>query len=160
VKPYDIVFNVHLLRGIRACVSSIPKSAISKICLVISIQSCEEKIHSNRQLGNNLHETGYKNGFTTSQHYKYAWTSADGKTYNQISHVLIDRNGNQVPKGLLDIQYFRGADCDTDQYLVTAKLGARLPVSKLTTQKFDMQRFDLKNLNTTRSKSQTGSQLC
>ena len=33
---------------------------------------------------------------------------------------------------------FRGADCDTDHYLVIAKVRERLAVSKQAAQRFDM----------------------
>jgi hypothetical protein len=39
------------------------------------------------------------------------------------------------------------ADCDTDDYLVLAKVRERLAVSKQTTRKFRMERFKLKKLN-------------
>jgi hypothetical protein len=51
--------------------------------------------------------------------HKYTWTSPDGKTHNQIEHVLIDRRRHS---SVLDVRSFRGADCDTDHYLVVAKV--------------------------------------
>jgi len=39
----------------------------------------------------------------------------------------------------------RGADCDTNHYLVVA--AERLAVSKQTTQKFDVERFNLRKLS-------------
>jgi hypothetical protein len=42
-----------------------------------------------------------------------------------------------------------------DHYLVAAKLRKRLLVIKGVTQKFDMQRFDLRNLNDAEVKEQS-----
>jgi len=89
-------------------------------------------------IGNNcLHQDGNDNGvrivhFDTSKNLvvksttfphrniqKYTWTSANGKTHNQIDHILIDRKWHS---SVLDARSFRGADCDTDHYLVVAKV--------------------------------------
>ena len=40
-----------------------------------------------------------------------------------------------------------GAECYTDHYLVNAKFGKILAVSKQATQKFDGKRFNLSKLN-------------
>jgi hypothetical protein len=60
---------------------------------------------------------------------KYTWISPEGKTHNQIDHVLIDRRRHS---SILDVRYFRGADHDTDNYLVVAKVRERSNVKKLT----------------------------
>jgi hypothetical protein len=59
--------------------------------------------------------------------HKYNWTSPDGKTHNQINHILIDMRRHS---SILDVRSFRGADCDSDHYLVVAKVRERLAVSK------------------------------
>ena len=90
-----------------------------------------------------LHEDSNDNGirivnFTTSKNldvksmmfphrniHKYTWTFPDGHTHNQIDHILIDRRWNS---SMLDVRSFRGADCDTDHYLVVPKVREILAV--------------------------------
>ena len=50
---------------------------------------------------------------------KYTWTSPDGKTHNQIDNILIDRRWHS---NIIDVRSFGEADCDTDHYLVVAKV--------------------------------------
>jgi hypothetical protein len=45
---------------------------------------------------------------------------------------------------MLDVRYFRGADCDSDHYLVVAKVRERLAVSIRMVKKMDMERLNLK----------------
>jgi hypothetical protein len=48
---------------------------------------------------------------------------------------------------ILDVRSFRGADCDTDHYLVVTKVRERLTVSKQAAQNFDAEIFNLRKLN-------------
>jgi hypothetical protein len=109
-----------------------------------------------------LHKTSNNSGvrvvsFTTSKkmtakstlfphHYIhiFTWASADGKTHNQIDHILIERRGHS---SILDVRSFRAADCDTDHYLVVVKVREKLAVSKQTMSRAHMGRFNLKKLN-------------
>jgi hypothetical protein len=73
--------------------------------------------------------------------HKLTWTSADGKTHSQIDHILLDTRRHS---SMLNVQSFRAADCDTDHYLVVAKVRERLAVSKQTTHRVHMERAAFK----------------
>ena len=75
--------------------------------------------------------------------HKYTWISPDGKTHNQIDHILIDRRRHS---SILDVRSFRGTECDPHHYLV-AKVRERLAVSKQKSWNFDVERFNLRNLS-------------
>jgi hypothetical protein len=76
--------------------------------------------------------------------HKYTWTSPEGNTHNLIDHILIDRRRHS---SILYVRSSRGADCDTDNYLVVAKVRERLAVSKRAAKKIDNERFNVKQLN-------------
>jgi hypothetical protein len=82
---------------------------------------------------------------------KSTWTSPDGKTHNQIDHILVDRRRHS---NVLDVRSFRAADCDRDHYLVVAKVRERLAVNKQRSYRFRMERFNLKKLNEVEGKEQ------
>jgi len=48
-----------------------------------------------------------------------------------MDHILVDRRWHS---SILDVQSFRGADCDTDHYLVIEKVREKLAVSKQATE--------------------------
>jgi hypothetical protein len=73
--------------------------------------------------------------------YKYTWTSPDGKTHNQIDHIQGDR---QRHSNVLHGKSFRATDCDSDHYLVVAKFRERLAVNKRRSQRFRIERLNLK----------------
>jgi hypothetical protein len=66
----------------------------------------------------------------------------DGKTHNQIDHILIDRRWHL---SILDVRSFRGVDCNTEHYLVVANIRGRLTVSKQVA--FNVERFNLRELS-------------
>jgi len=76
--------------------------------------------------------------------HKYTWTSPDGKTHNQIDHILRDKRWQSI---ILDERIFRGADSDSDHYLVVARVRERLSISKQEGKNFDGERFNLRKLS-------------
>ena len=48
---------------------------------------------------------------------------------------------------IIEVRSFRGANCDTDHYLVVTKVRERLAERKQATQKSDGGRFNLRKLN-------------
>jgi hypothetical protein len=83
--------------------------------------------------------------------HKYTWTSPDEKPHNQIDNILVDRQRNSNE---LEFQSFRAADCDSDHYLVVAKVRERLAVNKQRSHRLHMGRFNLKKLNQVECKGQ------
>jgi hypothetical protein len=71
-------------------------------------------------------------------------TSSDGNTHNQFDHILID---SKQSLSVLDVRSYRGADWNTDQNLVVAKVRERLAVSKQTALNIDVERFNLRKLS-------------
>jgi len=75
---------------------------------------------------------------------------------------MIDR---RLHSNILDVQFFRGAECDTDHYMVAAKVRETSAVSKQETQDFEVERFNIGKLSEleiskqVRLRSQTGLQL-
>ena len=74
---------------------------------------------------------------------KYTWTSADGITHNQIDHVLVDKRRQS---SIIDIRSLRGADCDTDHYLVVTTIRERLSLKMRINQHVVADRSNLNKL--------------
>ncbi|KAJ4446465.1 hypothetical protein ANN_13161 [Periplaneta americana] len=75
--------------------------------------------------------------------HKYTWTSPDGLTHNQIDHILIDKRRHT---SVVDIRTFRGADCNSDHYLVIGELRERLSVAKRVEQQVNITKFNILKL--------------
>jgi hypothetical protein len=63
---------------------------------------------------------------------KYTWTSPEGKIHSLIDHIFIDKRWHS---NIPDVRFFRGAGCDTDHYVIVAKVRERPAVSKCAAQK-------------------------
>lgn len=59
--------------------------------------------------------------------HKHTWRTPDGKTYNQIDHVLV--NSRHI-SSVLDVRSMRGANIDSDHYLVVIKVRCRISNTK------------------------------
>lgn len=55
--------------------------------------------------------------------HKMTWKSPNGNTYNQIDHILID---SRHKSDILDVRSYRGANIDSDHFLVLAEVRARI----------------------------------
>jgi hypothetical protein len=75
---------------------------------------------------------------------KYTRIFTDGETHNQTDHIFTDRRGHSSALGVWP---FRGADRDTNHYLVVAKVKEISAGNKNGAQKFDGERFNPRKLN-------------
>ena len=85
-------------------------------------------------------------GGTCFQHkdiHKYTWESPDGRTRNQIDHVLINAKHRNA---LQDARCYRGADCSSDHMMVIAKVKARLKLSQKT-RNDPVKKYETEKLN-------------
>jgi hypothetical protein len=76
--------------------------------------------------------------------HEYTWTSSDGKTHNQIDHILTEWRWHT---SIIDVLSFRGAECNTDHYVVVAKVKEKLVVSKQAAQEFDVEILNNRQLS-------------
>ncbi|KAJ4446912.1 hypothetical protein ANN_13613 [Periplaneta americana] len=73
----------------------------------------------------------------------YFFRCQDGLTHNQIDHILIDKRRHT---SIVDIRTFRGADCNSDHYLVIGELRERLSVAKRVEQQVNITKFNILKL--------------
>jgi hypothetical protein len=84
-------------------------------------------------------------------HHNIHKYTPDGKTHNHIDDILVDRRRHSI---ILDVRSYRAADCDTDHYLVVAKVREQLAVNIQRSHRFHMEKFNVKKLNEVETKKQ------
>ena len=65
--------------------------------------------------------------FPHKEIHKGTWKSPDGQTINQIDHVLIESRHKSM---LMDCRTYRGANIDSDHFLVIANIRAKISSNK------------------------------
>lgn len=76
---------------------------------------------------------------------KITWCSPDGITQNQIDHVLIDR---RHASDILQVDSCRGADSDSDHYLVRIKYRQRIAIYRGAKKSKALPRYDEEKFKT------------
>ena len=81
--------------------------------------------------------------------HKLTWRSPDGRTINQIDHLIINKKWR---RSLLDVKVFRGADVNSDHYMLFAKIKLKLMAANTNKQRrkvFDINRLKLHEVRKT-----------
>ena len=76
--------------------------------------------------------------FPHKERHKQTWRSPDGKTNNQIVHILIDRRN---ASSMLDVKSRRGASSDSDHHLVRGKYTCKIAYNKYEPNRTTTRRF-------------------
>ena len=73
--------------------------------------------------------------------HKLTWKSPDGRTTNQIDHVIVN---NKWRRSLLNVRVYKGADVNSDHYLLKSTI--RLKLRKTPSQNQCKRRLDIEKI--------------
>lgn len=82
--------------------------------------------------------------FPNKNIHKGTWRSPDGRHVYQIDHVLVNERFNN---SIMDVKTIRGADSDSDHFLVAGRLRVKLKRRQEIRREGATGRFDIANLN-------------
>ena len=106
-------------------------------------QGCGSINENGERLVNFCLNNGLIIGGTVFPHkdvHKLTWTSPDGHTVNQIDHMIINQKWR---RSLRDVRVYRGADANSDHYLVIGQVKLKLRQTRKVQnrQVFDTQKL-------------------
>jgi endonuclease/exonuclease/phosphatase family metal-dependent hydrolase len=78
--------------------------------------------------------------------HKGMWMSPDGRHVNQIDHLLINE---RFANNITDLRTYRGADCDSDHFLVARNLRVKLKTMSRN-MRSEIGRYDVEKLKDSR----------
>ena len=87
--------------------------------------------------------------------HKTTWRSPDGQTHNQTDHLLIDA---RHVSNVMDVRTFRGANIDSDHYLLISKIRSRISNARKTCGSC-ARKFNIEKLKTPETSSAYKKQL-
>lgn len=84
------------------------------------------------------------------------WRSPGDRTSNQIDHVLIDARHKT---NMMDVRSYRGANMDTDHYLVVTRVRAKINMCKYNLKKDEIERCNIEKIKQPKTKREYDQQI-